>query len=102
MKDQDSGLILYNKNMDNPQLIASITKVMTAIIAIEQGDLSDQEKVSQEAILAEGSSIYLTEGESMTLEDLLYGLMLRSGNDAALKISEHTGGKEEVIVYMRK
>ena len=100
MMDQDSGLILYNKNMDNPQLIASITKVMTAIIAIEQGDLSDQVKVSQEAILAEGSSIYLTEGESMTLEDLLYGLMLRSGNDAALTIAEHIGGSEEGFVYL--
>ena len=100
MMDQDSGLILYNKNMDNPQLIASITKVMTAIIAIEQGDLSDQVKVSQEAILAEGSSIYLTEGESMTLEDLLYGLMLRSGNDAALTIAEHIGGSVEGFVYL--
>ncbi|WP_440895772.1 D-alanyl-D-alanine carboxypeptidase family protein [Amphibacillus sp. Q70] len=100
LMDQETGMILYEKNTDNPQLIASITKVMTAIIAIEHGDLSDQVKISQEAVSAEGSSIYLTENESMSLEDLIYGLMLRSGNDAAVAIAEHIGGSVEGFVYL--
>ncbi|GAA4061416.1 D-alanyl-D-alanine carboxypeptidase family protein [Amphibacillus indicireducens] len=98
--DQESGIILYEKNADNPQLIASITKVMTAIIAIEHGNLKDKVKISQEAVLAEGSSIYLIENEWMSLEDLLYGLMLRSGNDAAIAIAEHIGGSVEGFVYL--
>src|SRR5699024_6954020 len=64
------------------------------------GDLSDRIKVSKEAINTNGSSIYLEEGEIMTLEDLLYGLMLRSGNDAAKVIAEHIGGSEEGCVYL--
>lgn len=100
LMDQETGMILYEKNTDNPQLIASITKVMTAIIAIEHGDLSDQVKISQQAVSAEGSSIYLIENESMSLEDLIYGLMLRSGNDAAVAIAEHIAGSVEGFVYL--
>ncbi|MBU5594265.1 D-alanyl-D-alanine carboxypeptidase [Amphibacillus sp. MSJ-3] len=100
LMDQESGLILYEKNTDNPQLIASITKVMTAIIAIEHGELTDQVKISQQAVSQEGSSIYLTENESMTLEDLIYGLMLQSGNDAAIAIAEHIGGSADGFVYL--
>lgn len=100
LMDQETGVILYEKNTDKPQLIASITKVMTAIIAIEHGELTDRIKVSREAVLAEGSSIYLIEDEWMTLEDLLYGLMLRSGNDAAIAIAEHIGGSVEGFVYL--
>lgn len=98
--DQVSGTVLYEKNADNPQLIASITKVMTAIIAIEHGNLTDQVKISQEAVSAEGSSIYLIENEKISLADLLYGLMLRSGNDAAIAIAEHIGGSVEGFVYL--
>lgn len=98
--DQDSGTVLYEKNADNPQLIASITKVMTAIIAIEYGELTDQVKISREAVTVEGSSIYLEENEKMSLEDLLYGLMLRSGNDAAIAIAEHIGGSVDGFVYL--
>lgn len=98
--DQASGTVLYEKNANNPQLIASITKVMTAIIAIEHGDLTDQIKISPEAVSAEGSSIYLIENEKISLADLLYGLMLRSGNDAAIAIAEHIGGSVEGFVFL--
>src|SRR5699024_3087833 len=60
----------------------------------------DKIKISREAVLAEGSSIYLIENEWMSLEDLLYGLMLRSGNDAAIAIAEHIGGSVEGFVYL--
>ena len=75
-------------------LIASTTKILTALVAIEEGDLSDTVKVSREAAWTEGSSMYLKEGEELTLETLLYGLLLCSGNDAAVAIAEHIAGSE--------
>lgn len=98
--DQSTGKILFEKKAHEKQSIASITKVMTAIIAIEQGDLEDEIIVSKRATHVEGSSIYLTKDEKISLEDLLYGLMLRSGNDAAIAISEHIGGSVEGFVYL--
>src|SRR5690625_4455205 len=98
--ERSSGDVLYEKNAHNKQQIASITKVMTAIIAIELGELNDIVKTSRRAIYAEGSSIYLEQGEKMTVEDLLYGLMLRSGNDSAIAISEHIGGSMEGFVHL--
>ncbi|GAA0296837.1 D-alanyl-D-alanine carboxypeptidase [Gracilibacillus halotolerans] len=100
LMDQTTGRVLYEKNADNPELIASITKIMTAIIAIESGKLAEKVKISQNAIYTEGSSIYLQEGDQYTLEELVYGLMLRSGNDAAVAISEHVGESEEGFVYL--
>lgn len=73
---------------------------MTAIIAIESGKMDEMATASRSAIYTEGSSIYLEQGEDMKLEDLVYGLMLRSGNDAAVTIAEHVGGSEEGFVYM--
>ncbi len=64
--------------------IASLTKMWTALVAIENADINMEVTISNEAALAEGSSIYLEPGEKVKLETLLYGLMLRSGNDAAL------------------
>jgi D-alanyl-D-alanine carboxypeptidase len=80
--------------------IASLTKIMTAIVAIEHGDLSDIVKTSRRAAGKEGSSIYLRVGDEMSLHHLLYGLMLRSGNDAAVAIAEHVGGSEEGFVHL--
>lgn len=100
LMDQTTGRVLYEKNADNPDLIASITKIMTAIIAIESGKLNEKVRVSQNAVYTEGSSIYLQEGDRFTLEELVYGLMLRSGNDAAVAISEHVGESEEGFVYL--
>nr|WP_233168218.1 D-alanyl-D-alanine carboxypeptidase family protein [Paenibacillus roseus] len=98
--DVASGRILFSQNGDEQMLIASLTKIMTAIVAIEHGNLSDTVKVSKRAFGKEGSSIYLKLGEEMTLQNMLYGLMLRSGNDAATAIAEHVGGSEEGFVVL--
>lgn len=100
LMDQSSGRILYEKQAEESTLIASITKIMTAIIAIESGDLNDMVTISENAALAEGSSIYLKKEEKVLLKDLLYGLMLRSGNDAAIAISEHIGGSEKAFTHL--
>lgn len=98
--DEKTGRIIFDKNGHERRPIASITKIMTAIIAIEQGHLQDVVTVSEEATKVDGSSIYLQQGEKMTLEDLLYGLMLRSGNDAAIAISEHIAGSVEGFTFL--
>ncbi len=98
--DVNSGRILTHNGGDKRMRIASLTKVMTAIVAIENGKLSDIVKVSSRAAGKEGSSIYLRAGEEMSLHNMLYGLMLRSGNDAATAIAEHIGGTEEGFVYL--
>lgn len=98
--EQSTGRILFEKKAHEKQNIASITKIMTAIIAIESGKMNEMAKASKKAVYTEGSSIYLKEGEKMKLEDLVYGLMLRSGNDAAVTIAEHVGGSEEGFVYL--
>ncbi|MBY9081608.1 D-alanyl-D-alanine carboxypeptidase [Paenibacillus sp. HN-1] len=98
--DVESGRILYSSHGDEPMLIASLTKIMTAIVAIENGDLSSKVTVGRNAYAKEGSSLFLKQGEQMTLENMLYGLMLRSGNDAATAIAEHVGGSEAGFVYL--
>ncbi|WP_074435686.1 D-alanyl-D-alanine carboxypeptidase family protein [Oceanobacillus jeddahense] len=98
--EQSSGRVLFEKNADEATSIASITKIMTAIIAVESGKMNEEVTVSRDAIYTEGSSIYLEQGEKMTLTDLVYGLMLRSGNDAAVAIAEHVGESEEGFVYL--
>ncbi|MDQ0339180.1 D-alanyl-D-alanine carboxypeptidase [Caldalkalibacillus uzonensis] len=100
LMDAESGRVLFEKNAYEPLRIASITKIMTAIVALEHGDLEDVVTTSKNAYGVEGSSIYLRLGEKMTLEDLLYGLMLRSGNDAAIAIAEHVGGSVEGFVFL--
>ncbi|NMD70268.1 D-alanyl-D-alanine carboxypeptidase [Bacillus sp. DNRA2] len=98
--EQKSGRILFQKNAFEERRIASITKIMTAILAIESGKLDEMVTVSNRAVRAEGSSIYLKLGEKIKLEDLVYGLMLRSGNDAAVAIAEHVGGSVEGFVFL--
>lgn len=98
--DVTSGRILYSKDGDKELRIASLTKIMTAIVAIEEGKLDAKVKVNPSAFAKEGSSLYLKLGEEMTLENMLYGLMLRSGNDAASAIAEHVGGSEEGFVLL--
>ncbi|WEG11423.1 D-alanyl-D-alanine carboxypeptidase [Pullulanibacillus sp. KACC 23026] len=92
LMDQDSGRVLYGKNIHQKRRIASITKVMTAILAIESGKLNKTVTISSNAYGTEGSSLYLKKGEKIKLKDLVYGLMLRSGNDAAVAIAEAVGG----------
>lgn len=98
--DVTSGRVLYNYRGDEQLPIASLTKIMTAIVAIEHGKLEDIVTVGRNAYAKEGSSLYLQLGEEMSLENMLYGLMLRSGNDAATAIAEHVGGSEEGFVYL--
>ncbi|MGM7635431.1 D-alanyl-D-alanine carboxypeptidase family protein [Bacillus sp. Hm123] len=98
--EQQSGRVLYAKDPHEVMRIASITKIMTAIIAIESDKLEEKVKVSKRAVLTEGSSLYLKKGEKISLEDLVYGLMLRSGNDAAVAIAEHVGGSKEGFVFL--
>ena len=95
LMDMDTGRVLQSKNKDNPRLIASITKIMTAIIAIENKNISDIVKIDESIKKSYGSGIYVSTDEEITLKDLLYGLMLRSGNDAALAISNYVSGSEE-------
>lgn len=99
LMEAESGRVLYEQNAHEPRLIASITKLMTALVALESGhDLQEVVTVPAQAVGAEGSSLYLQEGEEITLEALLYGLMLRSGNDAALAIAIFCGGSLEDFV----
>lgn len=100
LMDAKTGRVLYAKQANKSMKIASLTKIMTAIIAIEQGNLKKPVTVKRSAVGIEGSSIYLKEGEKVPLETLLYGLMLRSGNDAAIAIAEHIGGSVEGFVYL--
>ncbi len=100
LMDQETGRVLYEKGAHEKSRIASITKIMTAILAIESGKMGENVKVSENAVGTEGSSIYLQPGEKIKLEDLVYGLMLRSGNDAAVAIAEHVGGSLDGFVYL--
>lgn len=81
--DMDSGRVLYESKSDKKSLIASITKVMTCIIVLEKGNLDDVVTVGDEVLSTYGTNIYLEVGESISIRDLLYGLMLRSGNELA-------------------
>ena len=98
--DQDTNRVLLSKNKDKPMLIASITKIMTCIIALENKNISDLVVVDDSIKESYGSGIYISVGEEITLKDLLYGLMLRSGNDAAIMISTYVSGSVDSFVDM--
>ncbi|GGE55161.1 D-alanyl-D-alanine carboxypeptidase [Priestia taiwanensis] len=100
LMEQDSGRVLYGKKLHEKRRIASITKIMTAVLAVESGKLDEMVTISDTAVRTEGSSIYLAPGQKIKLRDLVYGLMLRSGNDAAQAIAETVGGSIEGFVYM--
>jgi len=97
--DGDTGRVLFEKNAHDKRLIASITKLMTALVAVESTpDLAQTIEIQREWTLAEGSSMYLKEGEVLSLETLLYGLLLSSGNDAALAVAGSCAGDVETFV----
>ena len=103
LMDMDSNRILYEKNIHEVRSVASISKIMTAVIAIESGKLDEKVIIGEEIKSAYGSGIYIQIGEELTLRDLLYGLMLRSGNDAALAVANYVGGSvEEFVSLMNK
>lgn len=90
--DEISGRILLSHNADTPLPMASTTKVMTALLALENCSLDEMVTCSRNAYGIPGTSIYLSEGETLSMAHMLYGLMLASGNDAAVAIAEHVGG----------
>lgn len=99
LMDAGTGRVLWERDSHTPRLIASTTKLMTALVALESGHgLEEMVTVAPEWAGAEGSSIYLRPGEEVTLETLLYGLLLRSGNDAALAIAGYCGGTVDSFV----
>ena len=98
--DADSKEVILEKNCEKPMGMASTTKIMTALIAAEYGDLNKTVTVSKNAVGIEGSSIYLYAGEQFTLLELLYALMLRSANDAAVAIAIELGGSIECFADM--
>ncbi len=98
--DMDSGRVLEGSNINKQSLIASTTKILTAITAIEYGKLDSNVRINQDILSAYGSGIYVQIGEELKLDDLLYGLMLRSGNDAALAIASAVAGSKENFVYL--
>lgn len=93
--DAATGRVLYGKNTDSQSLIASTTKIMTALVVAEQCNVLDRVRIMKEAVGIEGSSMYLREGEILTVQELLYGLMLHSGNDAAVALAIYCGGTVE-------
>ena len=96
--EQSTGKVLYEKNSRQKAYPASTTKIVTALLAIESGSLDRVVRVAGAAEGVEGSSIYLATGERMPLRDLVYGLMLRSGNDAAVAISCFVNPSTETFV----
>ena len=93
--DAVTGRVLFEKNADQQALIASTTKIMTALIVCERCNVLDRMRIPREAVGIEGSSMYLKEGEVLTIQELLYGLMLSSGNDAAVALAIYCGGTVE-------
>ena len=93
--DGQTGRVIYEKQADKQSLIASTTKIMTALVVCEQVNVLDRVRIPKEAVGIEGSSMYLKEGEVLTVQDLLYGLMLHSGNDAAVALAIYCGGTVE-------
>ncbi len=100
LMDRDSGRILFEFNSGEKRPMASTTKIMTAILALEMKEIHELVKISSRAAATEGSSIWLESGELKTIEELLYGLMLRSGNDAAVAIAEHIAGSVEDFAFL--
>ena len=99
LMEASSGRVLYAHNAQEPRLIASVTKLMTALTALESGHSLEERVTVQEAdTRTEGSALYLKPGEELALETLLYGLLLHSGNDAALAVARFCGGSVEAFV----
>ena len=101
LMDADMGQMLYEKNGDRQMLIASTTKIMTALVVLEHAAPDDVITVTPDH-MTEGSSMYLRAGETVRVEELLYGLLLCSGNDAALALTECAGGLTPFVALMNE
>ena len=95
LMDGTTGRVLYEKNSQQRSLVASTTKIMTALVVCRRCNVLDRVRIPKEAVGIEGSSMYLQEGEVLTVQELLYGLMLHSGNDAAVALAIYCGGTVE-------
>lgn len=100
LMDAQTGRVLYEKDADRKSLIASTTKIMTALLVCEQCNVLDRMRIPKAAVGIEGSSMYLKEGEVLTVQELLYGLMMHSGNDAAVALAIYCGGTVEGFVEL--
>ena len=100
LMDASTGRVLQGKEINTQRLIASITKIMTCIVALENTDIENIVTVDESILKAYGSGIYIQIGEEISVKDLLYGLMLRSGNDAAIMIASYISGSEEEFVKL--
>lgn len=98
--ERNSGRVLFEHNADERLPMASTTKIVTALTVINNGNLDEVVAIPREACGIEGSSVYLREGEKLTVRQLLYGLMLRSGNDCATALALHVGGSVEKFAQM--
>ncbi|MBE6605968.1 MAG: D-alanyl-D-alanine carboxypeptidase [Ruminococcaceae bacterium] len=98
--EAESGRVIYEKNSDTRMPMASTTKIMTALVALESADINEMVSVPLEAVGVEGSSVCLKAGESMSLEELLYAMLLESANDAAAAIAITVGGSIEDFAVM--
>lgn len=98
LMDMDTNRVIIGDNINEVRSVASISKIMTAIISIESNKLNDKVTVGNEIKSAYGSGIYIKEGEVLTLRDLVYGLMLRSGNDASYAIAKYVSGSVDKFV----
>lgn len=98
--DLESGLILYEKNIHQPLPIASLTKLMTALIILEENNLDDVVTVSRTSAKTEGSKIWLAPGEKITVESLLYAILIHSANDAAVALAEYNS--QDVTAFVKK
>ncbi len=98
--DADSGRVLFGQNENAMLPMASTTKVMTTLIALEHSSLDEPVTAGKHAAGVTGTSLYLSEGETLSMEHMLYGLMLRSGNDAAVAVAEHVAGSVEAFAEL--
>ena len=98
--DGDTGRILWGKNENKPMAMASTTKIMTALVALENSDVTKETTVSKNATLASPVKMHLSVGEKMTIEQLLYAMMLQSYNDSAVAVAEAVGGRVEKFCAM--
>lgn len=96
----ETGTMVFEKNADTPMLIASTTKIMTALVVLEHCGLAEPVEILPDYTAVEGSSMYLHPGETYTVEELLYGMMLASGNDAATALACHTAGSIEAFAQL--
>ena len=100
LMDMDNNRVLYSYNQNDVRLIASISKIMTSIVTLNNSNISDIITVDESVLKSYGSGIYIEVGEKISLENLLYGLMLRSGNDAAIQIANYVGNSMEGFVNL--